>query len=65
VNFATFESYTASGLLSYKISRSLFTSIGYSYTYFQVSTPVATTTDLAGYIVNRHVVTFSLTGTWN
>ena len=65
VNFATFESYTASGLLSYKLSRSLLTSIGYSYTYFQVSTPEATTTDLAGYIVNRHVVTFSLTGTWN
>ena len=65
VNFATFESYTASGLLSYKFSRSLLTSIGYSYTYFQVSTPEATTTDLAGYIVNRHVVTFSLTGTWN
>jgi hypothetical protein len=65
VNIATFESYTASGLLSYKLSRSLLTSIGYSYTYFQVSTPEAMSPDLAGYIINRHVVTFSITGTWN
>jgi hypothetical protein len=65
VNFATFESYTASGLLSYNISRSLLASIGYSYTYFSVGTPEAVTTDLAGYILNRHVVTFSITGKWN
>jgi hypothetical protein len=65
VNFATFESYTASGLLSYNISRSLLASLGYSYTYFEVSTPEAVTTDLAGYIINRHVVTFSITGKWN
>ncbi|MCC2644036.1 MAG: hypothetical protein K0S45_4449 [Nitrospira sp.] len=65
VNFFTFESYTASGLLSYKLSRSLLASMGYSYTYFEVSSPEAVMTNLTGYVINRHVVTFSITGTWN
>lgn len=64
VEFVRFESYSATGLLSYNLSRTLAASVGYSYTYFEVSAPMAAATDLAGYIINRHVLTLSLTGTW-
>ncbi|WP_447597835.1 hypothetical protein [Nitrospira sp. Nam80] len=65
VSFSAFESYTASGQLSYNVSRTVSTSLAYTYTYFEFNNPTTSPTDLAGYIVNRHVVIFSITGKWN
>lgn len=61
----TFESYTTSALLAYKLTRSITTSLLYSYTYFEASQQNFVTQDASGFLVNRHFVTFSITAVWN
>ncbi len=65
VKLASFESYAASAVLAYKLSRSVTTSVQYSYTYFGVTSLDAVTQNISGYLVNRHFVLFSITATWN
>ncbi len=61
----TFDSYTASGVLAYNVTRAVTASLLYSYTYFQVDSVDLTTQNTAGYLLNRHLVTFSITTKWN
>lgn len=62
---ATFESYTTSAALAYNMSRTMTASLIYSYTYFAVDSLDIATQNIAGYILNRHFVTFSITAKWN
>jgi hypothetical protein len=62
---ATFESYTASTALAYKLTRTMTASLLYSYTYFAVDVLDVTAPSIGGYSLNRHFVTFSLTTRWN
>jgi hypothetical protein len=61
----TFDSYTISAVLAYNVTRATIASLLYSYTYFQVDSVDITTQNTAGYLLNRHVVTFSITTKWN
>jgi hypothetical protein len=54
----TFTSYGASARLTYIIGPRVSTSVQYQYYYFDVNVPGR------GYILNRDLVTFSLSGSW-
>jgi Putative beta-barrel porin 2 len=62
---ATFESYTASAALAYNLTRTMTASLIYSYTYFSVDSGDVASQSAAGYLLNRHFVSFSLTAKWN
>jgi hypothetical protein len=65
VNTTTFESYTASALLAYKVIPSLTTSLQYSYTYFEINSLDVATQNETRSLTNRHIVSFSITAKWN
>jgi hypothetical protein len=62
---ASFDSYTASALLAYNFSRSITTSLQYSFTYFELSSSNQSGAVAPGYLVNRHIAMLSITAVFN
>jgi hypothetical protein len=65
VKTTSFQSYTGSALLAYNFSRSLTTSMTYSYTYFAVDSTGIGGASIPGYVLNRHALLFSITARWD
>ncbi|MGH7233307.1 MAG: outer membrane beta-barrel protein, partial [Nitrospiraceae bacterium] len=62
VNLGKFTSFTTSVRLTYRLTRTLYTSLGYEYNDFRLNRPGTIFED---FDVLRNIVTFSITTRWN